>query len=120
MPKKSKRVASRQAQLSGRGRRARLHGPTGIPTRMAPHPVSTPPSEDGAPTEANIEQTPAEPQWSSRQQDTAPAATPSPRPRGRAMARPSPATYFGAEMRRIGLLSGLILALLITLIFVLQ
>ena len=122
MPKKSKRVASRQAQLSGRGRRARPHGPSGIPTKQPAPPVSKPLSEDGAATEATIEPTAIESPPAFRQQTEASAPPPPPtqRPRSRAATHLSAAAFFKTEIRRIGLVSGLVFGILIILAFVLQ
>ena len=119
MPKKSKRIAVRHAQLSGRAKRVRPHGPSGIPTRAPEPSVSKPPDEDGVSFETLLEEPAAEPHRAPHDRTVAEPLTPSPRPRRRGMARPSPALYFKPEMRRIAVVSGLIFAILTVLIFVL-
>ncbi len=119
MPKKSKRIAVRHAQLSGRARRMRPHGPSGIPTKAPEPSVSKPSDEDGVFTEALLEEPAAEPHRTPRDGTVAEPVTPSPRPRRRGMARPSPALYFKSEIRRIAVASGIIFAMLTVLIFVL-
>ena len=115
MPKKSKRIAVRHAQLSGRARRIRSHGPSGIPTKVPEPSVSKSSDEDGASIETLLEEPAAEPRDGTV---TEPLGS-SPRPRRRGMARPSPALYFKSEMRRIAVASGIIFAMLTVLIFVL-
>ena len=119
MPKKSKPIAVRHAQLSGRARRVRSHGPSGIPTKAPGPSVSKPSDEDGVSIETLLEEPAAEPYRSPRDGTVTEPLSPSPRPRRRGMARPSPAVYFKSEMRRIAVASGLIFALLTVLIFVL-
>ena len=115
MPKKSKRIAVRHAQLSGRARRVRPHGPSGIPTKTQQPSVSRPSDEDGASLDTLLEEPAAEPSDGT----VAEPLTPSPRPRRRGIARPSPAVYFKSEIRRIAVASGIIFAMLTVLIFVL-
>ena len=110
MPKKSRRIAVRHAQLSGRARRERSHGPSGIPTK-----TPGPSDEDGTAMDTLPEESAAEPNDGAVTQPV----SPSPRPRRRGMAYPSPAVYFKSEMRRIAVASGIIFAMLTVLIFVL-
>ena len=121
MPKKSKRVAARQAQLSGRGRRVRRHGPSGFVQRS---PLSTPPEQvagdDGAPDMA--EPTAAVETQASVPQRTEPAeAQVAPaRSRRRAATTLSPMPYFKPEILRIGVITSIIVAILAVLTVVLQ
>ena len=124
MPKKSKRVAARQAQLSGRGRRVRRHGPSGFVQRS---PLSTPPEQvaedDGAPERA--EPTTAVETQATVPQRTEPAAarvTPAApaRSRRRAATTLSPMPYFKPEILRIGVITSIIVAILAVLTVVLQ
>lgn len=117
--KKSRRVASRQAQLSGRSRRNRSRGPATVPSKRA---------KDAEPhTEAASS---AEQAWI--QGDTAPSAhTTQPAASAQAPRRSSrtrtrgaavmPAeTYFRAELMRIGVFLALILIILGGLTIVLR
>ena len=116
MPKKSKRVASRQAQLSGRSKRLRTHGPTGIPI--------TPPRHDEHPQEEVIAKDEGEATDIISQETVAvqevsrPTPSRTPRSRGRAIQAKPIETYFSSELRRIGLTSLVAFGILTVLIFV--
>ena len=124
MPKKSKRVAARQAQLSGRGKRLRRHGPSGFVQQSPPSTSPAPAAEDevtpdlAQPTAAVEAQAPvpqrAEP-VEARGTPTAPA-----RSRRRAAAALSPVPYFKREMVHIGVVTSIIIAVLAVLTVVLQ
>ena len=116
MPKKSKRVASRQAQLSGRSKRTRSHGPSGIPATTSP--------ESGSSSSRTAERSAVaveEPRAVARAESGAPAiAQPrTPRLRSRGIQVKPIETYFFPEIRRIGIASGIVFAILIALVFVL-
>lgn len=116
MPKKSKRVASRQAQLSGRSKRLRTHGPTGIPVTPArqdeqSQEVSKAMDEDQA-TEILPQEAVAV------QEVSRPTPSRTPRARGRAIQAKPIETYFSPELRRIGLTSLVAFGILTVLIFV--
>lgn len=112
---KSKRAASRQAQLRDRSRHNRGHGPSGIPLPYTPEDnmqgiaVADGVRTDGAPGAA-----PASPFSARRVQGTR-------QPRGRYGVNVlPPQAYFGREMRRIAIVVALITALLITLTLILK
>ena len=122
MAGKSRRVASRQGEL-GRRRKRTQRGPSGIPVAAAARPAAATGgaaataeaiaaggvSANSAPAASVAGPTAAAPG----------AAAPSRRP-GRARGeRPAAYNYVGAELRRIGILSGVVLAALIGLAFVL-
>jgi len=119
MPKKSRRVASRQSQLSGRAKRVHAHGPTGIPTGTPQHPTVEPRTSTWAPGEAETI-----PDSSPRELPTVAATgtTPNPsyRTRGATVQVKPAETYFIPELRRIGLASVMVFALLFALIFLLR
>ena len=127
MAGKSRRVASRQGELSRRRKRAQ-RGPSGIPTtpsRQQPQPngggaaaLAVEGAGTVAPAAVAQQAAPA----------PAPAATerPSPQsavqPRGQGRSRgerPAAYNYVGAEVRRIGLLSTVVVAALIAISIVL-
>jgi hypothetical protein len=116
MPKKSKRIASRQAQLSGRSKRTRSHGPSGIPLTSAAENISSS-SKTAADSAVAME----EPRAVVRAEAGAPAiAQPrTPRLRSRGIQVKPVETYFFPEVRRIGIASGIVFAILIALVFVL-
>ena len=116
MPKKSKRVASRQAQLSGRSKRTRSHGPSGIPATTSAESGSSSSRSAGAPAVA-VE----EPRAVAKTDAGAPAiAQPrAPRSRNRGIQVKPVEAYFVPEIRRIGIASGIVFAILIALVFVL-
>ncbi|MBI4311094.1 MAG: hypothetical protein HY681_04860 [Chloroflexi bacterium] len=103
---RSKRIASRQAQLSGRARHVRTHGPSGIPGPIGP-------GGDGQPIAAA----------SASRPDGSSSQAPVPVARG---ARPRtgyvmpPEAYFGREMRKIGIVIAFILVVLAALTIVLK
>lgn len=118
MPGKARRVASRQAQLN-RKRKRQQRGPTGIPAA-----ATEPPPQDGQATDDGAIQAPEPAAPAASSQAAAPA--------GPTPARPGPATgprgvprarreatasvnYVGAELRRILIMAGLILSVLIVL-----
>ncbi len=121
MPKKSKRVAARQAQLSGRGRRARRHGPSGLVPQSPPPTPSAPATEDSGATDPAGPSAAAEARLPTHQQ-AEPAATPAApvRSRRRAAAALSPVPYFKPEMVRIGVITAIIFAILAVLTIALQ
>ncbi|MCL0044161.1 hypothetical protein M1N24_01370 [Dehalococcoidia bacterium] len=116
MPKKSKRIASRHAQLSGRAKRVRVHGPLGIPTTNPPvtpterRTYTKPPIEAGGVTDATPVGVSA---------STVVDATYHQRSRVRGSQLKPIETYFAPELRRIGLVAGVICVILTTLVFVL-
>ena len=116
MPKKSKRIASRQAQLSGRSKRTRSHGPSGIPSTSAAENSSS-----SAKTAADSAVAVAEPQAIASTGAGAPAVAQAraPRSRSRGIQVKPVETYFFPEIRRIGIASGIVFAILIALVFVL-
>ncbi len=117
MPNKSRRVASRQARLSGRSRRTRTHGPSGIPTEVEPQPDEA--SADGV---AEPEAQPLTDETSEAVQAETPRAAPVPVPRSRAravQARPIE-TYFRREMLHIGIASVVVFAVLAVVAVVLS
>ena len=121
MPKKSRRVASRQAQLSGRAKRVRAHGPSGVSTAG---PVT--PAQGQEPRGDGWSLVEAQPSPESATEGTPPleaprtAPTPPPRLRSRAPQVRPVGTYSIPELRRIGLTSVVIVAILVVLVFVLQ
>ncbi|MBI4197579.1 MAG: hypothetical protein HY533_00525 [Chloroflexi bacterium] len=116
---KSRRIASRQAQLSGRSRHARSRGPTGIPLPRSPEEMGQSIATlDGPGAEAT---TAAERPAQTGVQPT--ARRPQPvrpgRPRSGLYVMP-PETYFGREMRRIAIILSVMLGLLVVLTIVLK
>ena len=115
MPAKARRVASRQAQLNRRKRQQR--GPSGIPAVEAKTAIG-----DQQPTKDTISQTNgvANPVHST---ETAPAAAltataRSPRPMGPGRLQrgnAASANYVGSELRRILIMAGAVLAIIIVL-----
>lgn len=110
--KRGKKVAARQAQLSKRKKRGR--GPSGIPTMSAAQrrtqPVDSP--QPSAATEAT-----------STQAAPAAAVTAAPAPQATAAVsarQPLVYSYVGNEMRRILMLSGVIIAAIVVLSFFLN
>ena len=104
MPKKSRRVAARQAELSQRKRRAPKH-----PSH--PEPLAAPtPREEGV---ATLE-TPSAAVPSTAPAPTVPRRTPQQHPSPTVSAR-SVSPYTWPEIKRIGLLTGLILTILAVL-----
>ena len=112
MPGKGRRVASRQAQL-GRRRRKPARPEGGIPSSQASAAVAetqpvdsvdAPPARPAAPAGVSPEAAPAR----------SVAAAPQRVPRSRAE-RPTAYNFVGAEVRRILIMSGVLLAVLIVL-----
>ncbi|MSQ22232.1 MAG: hypothetical protein EXR53_02855 [Dehalococcoidia bacterium] len=118
MPKKSRRVAVRQAQLSGRAKRERSHGPAGVPA-IRPSAQSTGPGDDGDTAgRQHYERAPVqEPQGQESPRFTPASAA---RARGRTPQLPPIETYFAPELRRIGVGMGVVAIILVVLKFVLQ
>ena len=99
MPSKGKRTAARQAQLSQRRHRGE---------RRAPLPQVLPDAVPAAPGEPTAEKTIAEPRRPIA--PAPPAAQPSP---ARASQLQQIAPYVTRELRRIGILTGLLVAILV-------
>lgn len=110
MPGKSRRVASRQAQLS-RQRRRQSRGPSGIPATPRVMPAAPQPN-DGA--DARVRSSVAATTTPLRSGAPVPAGSGPAMARARAE-RPIVYNYIGAEFRRILILSGIVLATLIVL-----
>ena len=111
MPGKGHRAASRQAKLRRRKRRGR-----GQPEIVAACPVQPVASESAEEPAVELELQ-AEPALEAKQ----PSPQPVRRLRQRAPAEPVPIySYLGAELRHIGLLTTLIVAILVALTFVLR
>ena len=107
--KRGKKVAARQAQLSKRKKRGR--GPSGIPTMTAAQRRTQP--VDSPQPSASADATPTQ---------TAPAAavaaSPAPQATAAVSARqPLVYSYVGNEMRRILILSGVIIVAIVALSF---
>ncbi len=125
MPNKSRRVASRQARLSGRGRRTRPHGPSGIPAVAEPQPEETSGDGEAAPEVQPLSHEADEASEAVQAevvQAETPRAAPVPVPRSRAralQARPIE-TYFRKEMLHIGIASAVVFAVLAVLAVVLS
>ena len=113
MPSKGKRVASRQSNLRRRRGNAHRHsagrsgGPAGV--AVADQPTTGP--------------VPSAPETTAG--DPGPAASPAARsrpisqPQGRRLQRPAAYNHVGSELRRIGIFSGVLLAALVAVSFVL-
>ena len=112
MPKKSKRVASRQAQLSGRSKRLRTHGPTGIPITPEHPQEEVIAKDEGEATDIISQETVAV------QEVSRPTPSRTPRSRGRTIQAKPIERYFSSELRRIGLTSLVAFGILTVLIFV--
>ena len=127
MAGKSRRVASRQGELSRRRKRAQ-RGPSGIPTTPAlPQPQQ---NGSGAPALAIEAAGSAAPAAVAQQAAPAPAPAAAERPshqsavqpRGQGRPRgerPTAYNYVGSELRRIGILSTVVVAALIAISVVL-
>ena len=118
MPKKSKRIAARQAQLSGRAKRLRPHGPAGVPATY-----SAPQADELGGGSASVGRQPSTAMTA--QQKVSPearsvTAASASRSRGKAPPIPSIETYFFPELRRIAIASALIVGILVALMFVLR
>ena len=114
MPNKSKKLASRQAELSGRGKRVRRHGPSGFPGNQTP--VAPPVSR----STTNKALLPEEVSTHAVDEQVQTTQVDSHRPstaqtRRRSIAPRSPALYFKQETRRIGIVTGIIVLALVAL-----
>ena len=111
MPGKGHRAASRQAKLRQRKRRGK-----GQPEIVAAGPVQPVASESAEESAVELEPRP-EPALEARQSSPQPVR----RLRQRAPAEPVPIySYLGPELRQIGLITILIVAILVALTFVLR
>ena len=104
MPKKSRKVASRQAELSRKKRRSKPQQYV-IPERPSPQPQD----EDEAPPRPVVQP---------QRQTFTPTVTP--RSQRAAVSVMATYSYVWTEVKRIGLVTGLILAILAVLTFVLR
>ncbi len=115
MPGKARRVASRQAQLSHRKKRQQK-GPAGIPLSVpAPTAIGGQTADGTARQAPEPEARAPEPVRPSPAATRPATATSSPtfsRARGE---RPPPYSYVGAELRRILIMAGTVLAVIIVL-----
>ena len=130
MPKKSKRVASRQAQLSQRHKQKGHHGPTGIPTqpkqpeqqlREGEHETQQIASAQAKRSQAMTDKQPPPFAQDAR------AAPLSQAPvisrgvqRGRQPLGATAPLFVKREILRIGVLSGIVIAVLVALSFVID
>ena len=116
MPKKSKRIASRQAQLSGRSKRTRTHGPTGIPITPARQDGRSQ-EEAGAKDEGQAAEASSQ-EAVATQEVSRPAPSATPRSRGRAIQAKPVEAYFNSELKRIGLTSLGVFVILVVLVVI--
>lgn len=107
MPNKSRKVASRQARLSGRSRRTRTHGPSGIPAVAEPQPEET--SADG---DAEQDVQPLSDEPPAPVQAETPRVAPVPRSRSRTVQVRPIETYFRKEMLHISIAAVVVFAVL--------
>ena len=127
MPGKSRRVASRQGELSRRRKRTQ-RGPSGIPST----PARQQPQQNGggaaalavegagSAAAAAVAQQAAPASASAVAERPAPQSAVQPRGQGRSRGeRPAAYNYVGSELRRIGLLSSVVVAALIVISIVL-
>ena len=107
MPSKSRRAASRQAQIRQKRRRSKAQ-----PQDFDPGPTKS--TRESAVVEPEVRPEPAMPTATSRQ-------TARPRRRASAGATSTPAVYryLRPELKRIGMMAGIIIAILAILTFVL-
>ena len=119
MAKKSKRVAARQAQLSGRGRRLRKHGPRGFESKLHNEVADETFSKEQQVDHDNKAETLPIPSDQSSVQAKVRTNTVSQgvsrRLKRKGMVELSPAPYFKQETIRIGIITGIILGLLVVL-----
>lgn len=120
MSKKSRKVASRQAQLSGRAKRTRHHRPN-----VASHVIESPIVQENDTTDDSSLQEEAVITSQSKPRDTpyvkgtqSTSVLPN-RSRGRFPQAAPIEEYFGPELRRIGLVTVLIVGIMIVLVFAL-
>ena len=119
MPNKSRRIAARQAQLSGRGRRLRSHGPAGTPSAAPVQPASGPDrAGEDEPTEGLATQEPIS-HTTAEREVAQPRPVRAPRARARGVQVAPIETFFVPELRRIGIAFTVVVATLIALIVVL-
>ena len=122
MASKSRRVASRQSQLT-RHRKKQQRGPSGIPTEV-PQPADALEQDDGETSEDTAATAVAEspPSGRPRPAAQAPTAQPATTPRSAARIRderPAAYQYMGPEFRRIVAMAGTAFAVLVVLKLVL-
>ena len=98
MPNRGRRVAARQAQIGLKRKKSR--GPSGIPTEPRPNVTNQ------APPNTNALGTPV--------------TAPRPTPIRRTDPRPAVYSYIGPEIRRILLLGGIIIAILVALTLIID
>lgn len=119
MAKKSKRVASRQAQLSGRSKRLRKHGPRGFEAKPYKEVVDeTSAKEQQADHNDKNETLATISNQSNSQTKIQPKTIPSGssrRSKRKGIAELSPEPYFKQETIRIGIITGIILGFLVVL-----
>lgn len=114
MPKRAHRVASRQAQLSKRRKKQRAQD---LPT---PRPESAPKVTEGIKTQAAAPATPAPTPARATAPKPAEASKPPARTASVAIPLDKQHGYVIAELRKIGILTAIIVAVLIALFFVLR
>ena len=117
MPAKGRRIASRQAQLGRRRRQSRKIEESGTVTVAAPADI---PQETAAPANGAAAAIPAA--TTAANTPAATAATPARTPRRSGPTRTDRAaayTHLGSELRRILILAGILLAVLLGLSFAL-
>ncbi len=113
MAKTSKKIAARQAQLRGRSKKSRPHGPSGIPIPIPPE------SKTDVSKPIDISTSTSEVHEESRHEPSSPILEPKERRiRARGIQVKPIETYFLQEIRRIGIISSGIFAILVALIFV--
>ena len=115
MAKKSKRIASRQAQLSGRGRRVRRHGPQGFASQTSPSSHQAPTSRGGVGTSSGQTAEAAEISAPARHNTELPNTPSAPTRARHKVTAVSPAPYFKKDIIRIAVITAIILAILGTL-----
>ena len=122
MAGKGRRAAARQGELSRRRKRTQ-RGPSGIPSAAAEQPSAAPVAVASDDAEVTAVAAEAEPQAVAAapavaQQPAQPVAAQ--RPQGRIRGeRPAAYNYVGAEIRRIGVLSAVVIVALVALSVVL-
>ncbi len=118
MPKKSRRVAVRQAELGQRKRRSHRSGGAQPAAQGPAAQVSAPTVESPEPATATMEAA-AAPQPAAAPAPEAPRAVPQPAAAAAAAPRPA-APYMMPELRRIGMIAALMLVILAVLTAVLR
>jgi hypothetical protein len=118
MPSKSRRAASRQARLNQRKRRTKGKDRQDTPLAAPPSPMTARAETPRATTEAPAPTPRASPTMTQAPEAPAPVRR---RRARRATAGPDPAyKYLGSELKRIGVLITLLVAVLVVLSFVLR